>query len=647
MTPGITKSIRKVLLCWRWPFLLFFIAMMPLRTGAAGAGLADRLVWTSNRGDTLGTGSGNAPVLSVGTHVLAASVTDAAGLTGTDAVTVTVLPAGSGTVDTLVATADAFTHGRAAYWNTGHLSYIRVRAHGNDAERIGFVGFDPSVLEGDVAAATLRLYVDELFTPGVLQVHAVQGPWTETELVYHNRPPIAAALVSRNIASQGSYVDIDVTPIVRAWQAAPDAAHGFALVSGGALDLRFGSSEYRDAPLLEVTTTRTRELAPAVAISSPRQGAVILEGSPVPLAATATAAGGFDLADWLIWTSSRGDTLSTGTGQATVLSAGTHVLAASVTDAAGRTGADAVTITVVPADSATVATFPATGDAFTHSGAEYWNTGQLSYIRVRSQGDDSERIGFVDFDASVLDGEILSAELRLFVDELFTAGTLQVHAVQAPWQESEIAYGNRPPVAAEFVSRDIALPTGYVDIDVTPIVRAWRAAPHAAHGLALVSAGTLDLRFGSRRHSKAPVLAVATSKIHEVAPVVSITSPANRAVFLEGRPVPLLATAESPGGLGAIGGADTPGAVLGSVLVSWLPPTENEDGTALRDLAGYRIRWGSADGGLGGSLTIDNPGLSAVVIGNLAPGTYEFTMTAYNAKGVESYPSKAARKVVP
>jgi len=85
---------------------------------------------------------------------------------------------------------------------------------------------------------------------------------------------------------------------------------------------------------------------------------------------------------------------------------------------------------------------------------------------------------------------------------------------------------------------------------------------------------------------------------------------------------------------------------LGSVTLNWTPPTQNEDGTALIDLAGYKIYWGTSAGSYPNSVTLDNPGLSSYVVGNLAPATYEFVATSFNTAGVESVYSDRATKVV-
>jgi hypothetical protein len=59
---------------------------------------------------------------------------------------------------------------------------------------------------------------------------------------------------------------------------------------------------------------------------------------------------------------------------------------------------------------------------------------------------------------------------------------------------------------------------------------------------------------------------------------------------------------------------------LGSVTLSWTPPTENEDGTALTDLDGYRIYWGTTAGIYPNSVTIDNESVSPMYADLGSPG---------------------------
>ena len=85
---------------------------------------------------------------------------------------------------------------------------------------------------------------------------------------------------------------------------------------------------------------------------------------------------------------------------------------------------------------------------------------------------------------------------------------------------------------------------------------------------------------------------------------------------------------------------------LGSVTLSWTPPLENTDGTALTDLAGYNIYWGPSPGNYPNSVKIDNGTVSTYIVDNLAPGTYEFVATSFNVAGTESSFSNSATRVV-
>lgn len=83
-----------------------------------------------------------------------------------------------------------------------------------------------------------------------------------------------------------------------------------------------------------------------------------------------------------------------------------------------------------------------------------------------------------------------------------------------------------------------------------------------------------------------------------------------------------------------------------STTLSWTPPTQNEDGSPLMDLAGYKIYWGTTPGQYTHSVKIENPGMSSYVVENLTPGTYEFAATSFNMDGLESDYSNPATRVL-
>jgi hypothetical protein len=86
------------------------------------------------------------------------------------------------------------------------------------------------------------------------------------------------------------------------------------------------------------------------------------------------------------------------------------------------------------------------------------------------------------------------------------------------------------------------------------------------------------------------------------------------------------------------------GTASGSVTLTWLPPTQNTDGSALT-LVGYKVYWGTAAGSYAQSVTLDNPGLSSYVIDELTPATWYFVATAVSADGESAFSNVASKTI--
>ena len=84
----------------------------------------------------------------------------------------------------------------------------------------------------------------------------------------------------------------------------------------------------------------------------------------------------------------------------------------------------------------------------------------------------------------------------------------------------------------------------------------------------------------------------------------------------------------------------------GSATLSWIPPTTNANGTALTNLAGYYVHYGTDAASLADTITIANPGISTYVVSNLSPGTWFFSVTAFNTSKVESNFSNIVNKTI-
>ena len=89
------------------------------------------------------------------------------------------------------------------------------------------------------------------------------------------------------------------------------------------------------------------------------------------------------------------------------------------------------------------------------------------------------------------------------------------------------------------------------------------------------------------------------------------------------------------------------GSAVGSVMLSWDPPTQRDDGTPLTNLAGYKLHWGTALGHYPNLASIPNPGIAAYVVDQLTPGTYYLVATAYDSSGMESSYSNVVTETIP
>ena len=87
-------------------------------------------------------------------------------------------------------------------------------------------------------------------------------------------------------------------------------------------------------------------------------------------------------------------------------------------------------------------------------------------------------------------------------------------------------------------------------------------------------------------------------------------------------------------------------AQTGTALLNWVPPTQNTDGSAITNLAGYYIYYGSSPTTMTNRIQISNAGLSAYTVTGLASGTTYFAISAYESGGAESALSNIGSKVI-
>jgi hypothetical protein len=84
----------------------------------------------------------------------------------------------------------------------------------------------------------------------------------------------------------------------------------------------------------------------------------------------------------------------------------------------------------------------------------------------------------------------------------------------------------------------------------------------------------------------------------------------------------------------------------GSANVTWTAPTTNSDGSALTNLARFKVYYGTSSTSLTSSATVDDITARSATISSLNPGTWYFAVRAINTANVESGNSNIASKAV-
>lgn len=92
--------------------------------------------------------------------------------------------------------------------------------------------------------------------------------------------------------------------------------------------------------------------------------------------------------------------------------------------------------------------------------------------------------------------------------------------------------------------------------------------------------------------------------------------------------------------------ASTPAPTNKSVDVTWTAPTANTNGSALTNLAGYTIHYGTSATALTKSVNVASAGATDYLIQGLSGGTWYFAVTSYTNTGLQSGYSSIVSKTI-
>jgi hypothetical protein len=140
-------------------------------------------------------------------------------------------------------------------------------------------------------------------------------------------------------------------------------------------------------------------------------------------------------------------------------------------------------------------------DATVNSANPTVNYGSLSNLYVNGTS-----TTLIQFDLSSLPSvttasQIASASLRLYVNRVNVAGTINVSPVTSPWIESSATFNTMPTIGAPAVTGvSVATAQQFVVIDVTSLVQSWIAGS-SNYGIALTTSSG-DLVFDSKENDE-------------------------------------------------------------------------------------------------------------------------------------------------
>jgi hypothetical protein len=341
--------------------------------------LSANIVWTSNLDGSIGTGSSVSASLSVGTHTIKASITDADGKSVENQIIAIVLAGGQqvNTIDVQVsAGTDDAEESATGNVVVGSADLDMVRSDGHQTVGIRFNGL--TIPQGaTIVNAYIQFTADDSqpqFTLLTLEAEAVNDSATYSRNVNLNissrvRTAAAVSWISDPWKTAGdSGIDqrsANISPIIREVIGRSGWVSGNALsviITGiGLRSARSFEGNQAQAAVLHIDyadTGGTSNAAPTVSIASPVTGASFVLGDNITFTGTGADAEDGDVTASLTWDSNLDGTIGNGGSFSTTLSEGAHTITVTATDSNNMTGSNTMTVTVLPPGSGTTISIP-------------------------------------------------------------------------------------------------------------------------------------------------------------------------------------------------------------------------------------------------------------------------------------------------
>ncbi|MGD8590574.1 MAG: tandem-95 repeat protein, partial [Chromatiales bacterium] len=366
------------------------------------AAVTATISWSSSLDGALGSGASvTTSGLSVGTHIITASVSDSDGLTASDTVSVTITAANTAPTVSIDSPANGanfeagatvtFT-GSATDTEDGDAAVTATISWSSSLD--GALGSGASVTTSGLSVGTHSITASVSDSGGLTASDTISVTITAANTaptVSIDSPANGANFeAGATVTFTGSATDTEdgdaaVTATI-SWSSSLDGAlgSGASVTTSGlsvgthsitASVIDSGGLTASDTISVTITAANT---APTVTITAPTN-TNFEEGTAVSFSGSASDGEDGDLSASLSWTSNLDGPIGSGSSFITsTLSAGTHTITASVTDSGGLTASDTISVTITAANTAPTVTITAPTNTSFEEGTAVSFTGSAS-----------------------------------------------------------------------------------------------------------------------------------------------------------------------------------------------------------------------------------------------------------------------------
>ncbi|QHS51740.1 DNRLRE domain-containing protein [Edaphobacter sp. 12200R-103] len=132
---------------------------------------------------------------------------------------------------------------------------------------------------------------------------------------------------------------------------------------------------------------------------------------------------------------------------------------------------------------------PLVADAHVSAARSDVNLGYMSNLYVGNGNTAYLQFDLSSLPAGITSTQISRATLTLFVNRVFTPGSLTLAPVTGAWSEYGITAATAPGAGAATATTPVSAAGQYITVDVTSLVQGWITTPASNYGVALASSG--------------------------------------------------------------------------------------------------------------------------------------------------------------